>query len=315
LDGNIHLLFCVLKGAVDLPDKTIPKYALPSEALPHNASANQTPQTQQPYVGTAIPSFREGWDMGYHAHSGIEISVVLEGKGYFQCEGIETAIEKGDIVLIQPHMAHRYWTISSSIRFGVFQGDHLHESFMAEFLMLLSPEKTRILRFSNLHLENYEALFRIWLRTASEYTADPAKMITVWADLILLYVAENGRPGPALLSVAAAAEYIRTQADGELKVNELAKLCGLSDSTFRRAFHSAYGMAPKQYQQECRMTEAKWLLRSCTIPIQLIAEQVGFASIHAFSSWFHQKVGTPASEWRKAQHGTLSPDSPVSQFE
>jgi transcriptional regulator GlxA family with amidase domain len=81
----------------------------------------------------------------------------------------------------------------------------------------------------------------------------------------------------------------------------LAQSASLSESGFRKLFKKAYGVTPKQYQQSCRMTEAKWLLRSSGKSIQGIAELIGFKNMHSFSTWFQQQEGKPPSEWRKMQ--------------
>jgi AraC family transcriptional regulator len=257
----------------------------------------------KPEVGTAISSFGENWDMGFHSHAGIELSVVLEGKGNFQCDGLNALLEKGDVVLIQSNVLHRYNTVNNSIRFAVLDFQFMPSLFLEGFLHLLAGQAAKVLRFSKMHLEQYEALFRIWLRSLSEQTVEVAALITAWGNLFLVFIQQNGRPQPALLSVSTAEDYIRNQLNGDLKVAELALLCGLSESSFRRAFHASYGMSPKQYQQECRMTEAKWLLRSSDNTIQQVADQVGFAGVHAFSAWFHLKDGLPPSEWRRQQIG------------
>ena len=156
----------------------------------------------RPIVGTAISSFNINWDMGQHAHSGIELSVVLEGKGNFKCEGIATAIEKGDIILIQANVVHNYDAPISNIRFAVLDLQHMPSLFMEGFSELLAGQNSRILRFSKVHLEQYETIFRIWLRSLSEQTLENPTFITTWGNLLLMFIQQNARSLPALLSVS-----------------------------------------------------------------------------------------------------------------
>lgn len=253
-------------------------------------------------VSTAIRGHKDRWEMAFHQHASFEISAVLDGSGMFQCEEEVHTLEAGHVVLIPPNLLHRFWT-TSSIRFGVLHAGNLNKETKELFHSIAHVDRPRILQLSAMDLDMYESMFRNWLRAVSQPLREREKVVTAWIRLFLLTLLQYTESRNNPLSVANAAEYIRTNLKQVLPIQELAKLSGLSESSFRRLFHETYGLSPKQFLQQSRMTEAKWLLRSSNKSIQSISEQIGFLSIHAFSSWFQKIEGTSPNEWRKLQQG------------
>ncbi|WP_164821461.1 helix-turn-helix domain-containing protein [Paenibacillus koleovorans] len=259
-------------------------------------------------VSTAIRGHQGQWDMPYHSHVSIEISTVLDGGGGFAWGADEEAhvLEPGDVVLIPSSILHRFWT-KGAIRFAVLHAGHFNKEMTELFHTIVPEDKPRILHLSAMDLDMYESMFRNWLRAVSQPLREREKVVNTWIRLFLLTLLQQSDAKTKPLSVMNAAEYIRTNMKQALPIQELARLSGLSESSFRRLFHETYGVSPKQYLQQARLTEAKFLLRSSTKSIQLISEQIGFLSIHAFSSWFQKMEGTSPNEWRKQQQGDQLP--------
>ncbi len=256
----------------------------------------------QVQVSTAIRAHLNEWEMPFHSHDSYEISAVLDGSGIFQCEEEVFSLEAGHIVLIPPSLQHRFWT-RGSIRFGVLHVGSMSKENKQLFHAIAPTDRPRILHLSTLDLDMYESMFRNWLRAVSQPLRERENVVHTWIRLFLLTLLQTAESRSKPLSIANAAEYIHTNLKQVLPIQELAKLSGLSESSFRRLFHETYGVSPKQYLQQSRLTEAKWLLRSSNKSIQTISEQIGFLSIHAFSSWFQKIEGTSPNEWRKLQQG------------
>jgi len=253
-------------------------------------------------ISGGIPSHAAHWDMGFHEHPSIEISVVLEGTGVMEYSGQTYSIEAGYVVIIPGGLPHRFAS-TTPIRFGVLQADHLPEALQARFNRLTGADHPSFVALTSIELEMYESLFRSWLKFTSQSLIEPQECNRAWLDLLLLYLLQHANRADRPVTVTSAAEYIRGNLRQEVRIAELARLAGLSVSAFRSAFTAAYGMSPKQYQQELRLSEAKWLLRSSGKAITQIAEQIGLSGVHSFSRWFMDRVGQSPSEWRKAQKG------------
>ncbi|MDF2662716.1 MAG: AraC family transcriptional regulator [Paenibacillus sp.] len=256
-------------------------------------------------ISTAIIGHQNKWEMDFHRHDSYEWSAVLEGSGFFQCdEGPPISLEAGHVVLIPPNVGHRYWT-NGSIRFGVLHAKLPEAETRRLFRAIVADERHRLI-FLPLHeLDMYESLFRNWLRAVSQPLREHEQVVATWIRLLLLTLLQSADNRSKPMSVAGAADYIRENVDKSVPIQVLAKMAGVSESSFRRLFHETYGISPKQYLQRCRMTEAKWLLRASNKPIQFVSEQTGFMSIHAFSAWFQKMEGLSPNEWRKRQRGEM----------
>jgi AraC-like DNA-binding protein len=97
-----------------------------------------------------------------------------------------------------------------------------------------------------------------------------------------------------------AAEMIREKIDGDIRLPDLARECGLSTSHFARAFHISFGMSPYRWLVERRIDQAKALLAGSDLPIADIAVRTGFSDQAAFTRAFRRLVGDSPGRWRRA---------------
>ncbi len=94
-------------------------------------------------------------------------------------------------------------------------------------------------------------------------------------------------PSPPCIGTSHAAGLLRS----------LAKLCGVSRSTFATRFSKVVGVGPIEYLLHWRMALAKDELRYGTKSIGEIAFATGFGSSSAFSSAFTREVGCPPTHF------------------
>ncbi|GIQ64688.1 hypothetical protein PACILC2_32560 [Paenibacillus cisolokensis] len=253
-------------------------------------------------VHSGIAAHPAGWEMAMHEHGTFEMSVVLEGRGVFQWDGEERAIGPGHVVLIPERLPHTYRS-ETAIRFGVLEVSGMPRETSRLVRRLGCGDRPAIRRLPPVMLEQYETLFRQWLRTISRPLIEEERFLATWVELLLLFMLQQHRNGADNMSVAASADYIRSNLASDLPIAALARQCGLSESAYRALFKEMFGLAPKPYQQQCRLEEARWLLRATDRSIQSIAAQVGFAGVHSFSAWFQKFAGTAPSDWRRRQQG------------
>jgi len=82
-------------------------------------------------------------------------------------------------------------------------------------------------------------------------------------------------------------------------LEELAKACAMSRTTFAERFRTAAGVAPLAYLTEWRMRLAERALREeMGRPVASIARAVGYASESAFSNAFKRETGSSPSAYR-----------------
>ncbi len=84
-----------------------------------------------------------------------------------------------------------------------------------------------------------------------------------------------------------------------LGVNELAKLCNLSLSSFKREFTRVFNDSPNSYMTDQKLNRAMELLRVTEMPISEIAYGVGFNDPLYFTRIFKKKIGDSPSVYRR----------------
>jgi len=83
-----------------------------------------------------------------------------------------------------------------------------------------------------------------------------------------------------------------------LSIDELARLCHLSTSSFKRKFNEAFNTSPKKYISQKKVEKAASLLKTADLRISDIAYDVGFDSLATFNRNFTSFYGKSPSEYR-----------------
>ncbi len=103
--------------------------------------------------------------------------------------------------------------------------------------------------------------------------------------------------------IAKAVAYIRDMGEetdlGQVSLDDLADIAGLSKYHFLRQFDRVVGMTPGAYLRTLRLCHAARMLRTSTKPILQIAQSVGFADHPSFSRAFARHMGMTPSEYRR----------------
>jgi AraC-like DNA-binding protein len=80
-------------------------------------------------------------------------------------------------------------------------------------------------------------------------------------------------------------------------VEKFAELTGRSLAGFKRDFQKTFGMSPRQWLQERRLTEARHLIEKKNKKPSAIYLDLGFESLSHFSHSFKKKFGKAPTEW------------------
>lgn len=108
--------------------------------------------------------------------------------------------------------------------------------------------------------------------------------------------------GPTRLSPSQlnnALEFLETNLPSRVDLGTLAKLAGLSQSHYHRAFKASTGLAPYAWQLQARIERAKALLLDTYGSLEDVAEETGFADAVHFGRTFRKLTGTTPSAWRR----------------
>jgi transcriptional regulator GlxA family with amidase domain len=81
-------------------------------------------------------------------------------------------------------------------------------------------------------------------------------------------------------------------------VSAMVQVSGLAERTFIRRFREATGMTPLDYVHALRLEEAKQFLETGDLPVEAIANEVGYEETSFFSRLFRRKVGLTPAQYR-----------------
>ena len=122
------------------------------------------------------------------------------------------------------------------------------------------------------------------------------------ADEVLAFgmVQNNGAEAMQLRKV------VETNISGNLTIEELAFLCNMSVSTFKRNFTKVYGTSPNKWMIQKRMEIAADLLRNPDEQPGSVYHKVGYENHSSFTQSFKQIYGLTPSEYKAQQTERLA---------
>lgn len=167
------------------------------------------------------------------------------------------------------------------------------DSLLPSEILRLSPLNSSYFRniFQQLHL--------VWTKKAPGYEYE-AKILLYKIILEMEREWSKTRTTSAGLLLEPALTHINQHfGEGSLSVDSLAKLCGMSDTYFRKLFVAEHGMTPQRYISNLRLITATELLQSGYYTVSEISNRCGFNNINYFSTFIKKETGLSPTAYRK----------------
>ncbi|MEV6987108.1 AraC family transcriptional regulator [Sphaerisporangium sp. NPDC051017] len=204
-----------------------------------------------------------------------------------------------------------HFTEASPERPALGLGLTLHPAAVAEILLQAAPGDLPPstggapsgLAVSTASIELLDAVIRL------VRLLDRPRDITVLAPLIkreILWRLITGEQGTAvrqlgladsgLSHIARAVQWIRDHYMRSFRVEDVARLSGMSVSAFYRNFQAVTAMSPIQFQKQIRLQQARLLLATAPNDVTGISRRVGYDSPSQFSREYRRQFGAPPSQ-------------------
>ncbi len=211
-----------------------------------------------------------------HTHDFHQLVLSIQGTIGIELHDYRGKVAVGECVVIRAGVEHHF-NADEAARFIVADLSELPANLMAlEFVIFaISSPLTSFLHFVEKQLERQ-------MNNKIE-----SAILEVFVGLL---EQESGNKflDPRIRPVLA---YIVDHLETELTIDSLASIACLSPTQFKKRFKEAVGCTAIQHIIKKRMEKAKALLTHTDLPIQLIAERVGYNDVSAFSRRFTSHFG------------------------
>ncbi|TDC39175.1 AraC family transcriptional regulator [Micromonospora sp. 15K316] len=148
--------------------------------------------------------------------------------------------------------------------------------------------------------------------------------VTVLAPLIkreILWRLVSGEQGAAvrqlgladssLAHISRAVRWIRDHHTRSFRVEDVARMSGMSVSAFYRNFQAVTAMSPIQFQKQIRLQEARLLLTMHPNDVTGVGRRVGYDSPSQFSREYRRQFGTSPSQDAARLRGATGDPAPA----
>lgn len=113
--------------------------------------------------------------------------------------------------------------------------------------------------------------------------------------------------------LAPILKYLEENTRERLTVESICRTFSLSPTTLKKLFSASIGCGAMSYFLDCRIREAKKLIREEELNFSAIATELRFASVHHFSRIFKQKTGMTPTEYARSVKALLEAATPTTR--
>ncbi len=233
------------------------------------------------------------------------IKYCIDGLGWAEINGIRFAVPRGSVLCIPPGAPHRY-------------GADEHDPWTILWVHIKHPAAGKLLKQIGFSTENpvietgissrLQALLREIVET-HRHTFSPEELRYTGSlaeaalNLITLLARQRQTAGSSEERVADVVRQLPGMMHRTIRIPELSRMAGLSDSHFSTVFKNHTGCSVMEYIERLRLQFAQELLDTTNLPVQEIAQQIGMQDPFYFSRRFRKLYGASPRIHRQQQKG------------
>ena len=238
------------------------------------------------------------WDAYQKCRSQWGVTCIVDGSANIEYSsgGMDT-LEKFSIAIIPPTTAYRFHVPESETHCLHYTINFLTNDSLD---YILDKDYAQILYLSGFTeiSQLFEECIRLWTNKPVGYKMHTLGLVYQIVSLIIEGWLRNRMIDKSYSHIIPARAYILEHYDEDITIEDLANLCKLSPTHFRRLFKSALLCSPISYQLYIRLEKSKDLLHDVSLNISEIASMVGFHSANYFTRFFKERTGVTPMEYR-----------------
>jgi len=230
--------------------------------------------------------------------SDYQLVYVTSGRGVFETGNQTYVVVPGTVMTLFPGVRHTYkpdFNVGWTEYWVGFKGTHVDILREKGFL---SPKKPLYeVGLRNDLLAIYGKIFELVETQQPLYQERASSLILTLIAEVLAYDRNALQHSGSEALVEKAKFFAEENIDRVVRVDDMAKLLGVSASQLNAVFKSYTGMTPRQYLVSNKIRRAKELLGSGALPVKEIALRLGFHDQYYFSRMFRRNTGLAPSRW------------------
>ena len=251
-----------------------------------------------------------------HFHNCLEIGVCHTDSGFIEFNNTPVSFKAGDMTFISRNVPHTTYSSKGEASLwsyifiqpdellkGVFDDSYPYAEVFVDMLqnfqLILNkeqyPDVYSILSMIMYELEHKGVNYQLSVK---------GLVLALFMKLMRIHSANKGTEltnkdiHENAIVISPALDYIKENYMMNFSMEELADMCHLSQTHFRRVFHEIMNTSPLNYLNTTRILQSCILLRTTEESILSISERVGFRSVSSYNRHFSEIMGTQPSEWR-----------------
>lgn len=265
-----------------------------------------------------IQKYRSGDSL--HFHNILEIGYCYQGSGLFFVDNNIIPFSKGDVSFIlpdQPHIAQSpaenpsYWSFVSVDTDRMFCDNAGYKA--AAPIVYFRRSAPSIL--SKSEHENVTEIVRLIIDEMEKQPTNYRLTVKNLLLVLLLMIGrlcqegniekyEDGQTAGNILQVSPSIYFISTHYQESICTEQLAMMCNLSNTHFRRVFKRSMGYTPSEYLMKVRMDMAASMLKSTSSAIAEVAVSVGYDTLSSFNRNFQKRFHLSPRDYRNQFNST-----------
>ena len=213
------------------------------------------------------------------------LAFAVEGKAFYNVNGEELEIERGDILFFPKGQEHSAMTVE----------DNSWAYYSIAFDLNCDIELHTLSRAKSFY--RYEKFLQ---RLHYEWTAKNNGYKAMCRSIITELLCMTAREGNLLRTgvIEDIKNYMIENYDKNLTIDELAKMAGVSKSHFHMLFKENTGMSAIQYHNQIKMNMARDILQSGDSNVTQTAQSLVFDDIYYFSRLFKKIICISPSKFK-----------------
>ncbi|ENM5751413.1 AraC family transcriptional regulator [Vibrio mimicus] len=254
-------------------------------------------QTANPAISLIEADYRQ-FAFERHYHLDIHIGLITQGTQRFYHQGTWHQVGQGGVVLMSPDELHDGQAHNESgYQVQVFS---IEPTWLQQTLEAHRIEQ--VIAFKQLVIDDvtlFHSLLQLHHTMKQENLSQLAKDCLPFQGFAPLLERYSHLTPPAVKplgkhNLALLKEFVLSQLDQPIRLEQLAQLCQLSPTQFQRHFKAQTGITPYAWLMRLRLEQAMKLLQSGTSGTN-VAHQVGFYDQAHFSKAFKATFGLSPS--------------------